>query len=83
MIWRNDIAGVLRDGGDQEEAMDESEHDFHVRRSRAELDLAYRAGGESVAEVHLRLAALHLQRLHSRSEGLIEPAAGARLEAAG
>jgi hypothetical protein len=64
--------------------MDETEHDFHVRRTRAELDLAYRAGGESVVEAHLRLAALHLQRLdHSPSRGLNEPKAGDRIEAAG
>lgn len=41
----------------------ESDHDFHMRRARAELDLAYRSEGRRAMESHLRLSSLHMQRL--------------------
>jgi hypothetical protein len=44
---------------------DETEHDFHVRRARAELDLAYRSECRAAMESHLRLSSLHMQRLGS------------------
>ena len=40
----------------------ECEHDFHVRRAQAELDLAYRAGGHPAMAAHFRLSALHMRR---------------------
>jgi hypothetical protein len=39
------------------------DRDYHMERARSELDWAYRAEGEAVAEAHLRLSALHMQRL--------------------
>lgn len=43
----------------------ESDHDFHLRRARAELDLAYRSECQAAMEAHLRLSSLHMQRLGS------------------
>ena len=43
----------------------ESDHDFHLRRARAELDLAYRSECQAAMEAHLRLSSLHMQRLSS------------------
>ena len=42
----------------------ETDHDFHLRRARSELDLAFRAESLAVSESHLRLSALHMQRLN-------------------
>ena len=39
-----------------------SDVDYHLGRSRAERDLAYRLGDGVAAEIHMRLSALHLQR---------------------
>ena len=36
---------------------------YHMDRARAELDLAYRAEVTSAAEAHMRLAALHMERV--------------------
>ena len=44
----------------------ETDHDYHIRRARAELDLAYRSECRAAMESHLRLSALHMQRLSSR-----------------
>jgi len=41
----------------------ESQHDYHTRRAREELDLAYRAEARRIMEVHLRLSALHMAEL--------------------
>lgn len=41
----------------------ESERDYHTRRVRDELDLAYRADRRRAITAHLRLSALHMQRL--------------------
>lgn len=53
----------------------ETHHDYHLRRARAELDLAYRAQCHMASEAHLRLSSLHMQRLNDpeaevRSTGL-------------
>ena len=53
----------------------ETHHDYHLRRARAELDLAYRAECHVASEAHLRLSSLHMQRLNDpeaevRSTGL-------------
>lgn len=50
----------------------ETDHDFHLRRARSELDLAFRAECRAVSDSHLRLSSLHMRRLN----GLIrlEPA---------
>ncbi|MGZ8284896.1 MAG: hypothetical protein ACXW27_16115 [Allosphingosinicella sp.] len=48
----------------------ETDHDFHMRRARAELDLAYRSECRAATESHLRLSSLHMQRLRNpRSPG--------------
>ena len=41
----------------------ESQHDYHTRRARDELDLAYRAEARPIMEAHLRLSALHMAEL--------------------
>ena len=43
----------------------ETSHDYHVRRAREELDLAYRSERRAVSAAHLRLSALHMARLRS------------------
>lgn len=43
----------------------ETDHDYHMRRARAELDLAYRSECRTAMESHLRLSSLHMQRLRS------------------
>ena len=39
-----------------------SDQEYHTQRARAELDMAYRAEKSVVAEAHLRLSSLHMQR---------------------
>jgi hypothetical protein len=41
----------------------ESDRDYHTRRARIELDLAYRAEDRAVMESHLKLSALHMAKL--------------------
>jgi hypothetical protein len=53
----------------------ENEHDFHVRRARAELDLAYRTGSYSAMISHLRLSALHMDRAR-KTLSPVRPSAG-------
>lgn len=45
----------------------EDAYAYHVRRARAEFDLAYSAANRNVASAHLRLSGLHMQALHSLS----------------
>ena len=53
----------------------ESQHDYHTRRARDELDLAYRAEARPIMEAHLRLSALHMARLASLHGSLpVQPA---------
>lgn len=42
----------------------ETNHEYHLRRARAELDLAYRAKCHMASESHLRLSSLHMQRMN-------------------
>jgi hypothetical protein len=39
------------------------DREYHVQRARAELDWAYRAERREAAEAHLRLSALHMERV--------------------
>jgi hypothetical protein len=41
----------------------ETDHDYHMRRARAELDLACRSECRAAKESHLRLSSLHMRRL--------------------
>jgi hypothetical protein len=36
--------------------------EYHLHRARCERDMAYRSADECVADAHMRLSALHLQR---------------------
>ena len=56
----------------------ESTHDYHMRRARAEFDLAYRAEGWAATEAHLKLSALHMARLCGAVTGRCVPAAAVR-----
>ena len=52
--------------------------EYHQQRARAEMDRAYRAEHHAVAEAHMRLAGLHMERLKRQDElprgrGLIQP----------
>ena len=42
----------------------------HVRRARAELDWAYRAERREAIEAHLRLSALHMERVRRLTRSL-------------
>ena len=39
------------------------ERDYHTRRAQAELDRAYRAEHHVAAEAHMRLSAMHMERM--------------------
>ena len=41
----------------------ETDRDYHQRRARAELDLAYRADPRRAMVAHLRLSSLHMAAL--------------------
>ena len=43
--------------------MADRERDYHRERARAELDHAYRATHQGAAQAHMRLSALHMNRL--------------------
>ena len=43
----------------------ETVRDYHIRRIREELDLAYRADDRAASSAHLRLSALHVNRLRA------------------
>ena len=49
----------------------EADHDYHTRRARDELDLAYRSDNREASSAHLRLSALHMSRL--RAVAVAEP----------
>jgi hypothetical protein len=53
----------------------ETSRDYHLRRARDELDLAYRAQGWAAIEAHFHLSALHMTRLREDSEKSPEPKA--------
>lgn len=43
----------------------ENKHEYHVRRAREELDLAYRSERRAVSTAHLQLSALHMAELRA------------------
>ena len=43
----------------------ETKHEYHVRRAREELDLAYRSERRAVSTAHLQLSALHMAELRA------------------
>lgn len=43
----------------------ETVRDYHIRRIREELDLAYRTEDRAASSAHLRLSALHVSRLRA------------------
>jgi hypothetical protein len=45
----------------------EPARDYHMRRARVELDLAYRASQRQAMEAHLKLSALHMARLREHT----------------
>jgi hypothetical protein len=47
----------------------ESEREFHLRRARQELDLAYRTSCRIAIESHLRLSSLHMAQLRGSAPG--------------
>lgn len=51
----------------------ETDHDFHMRRARAEIDLAYRSECRAAMEAHLRLSSLHMQRLKTSQPAVRPP----------
>jgi hypothetical protein len=51
----------------------EQEREYHLQRARTELDWAYRAEGRNIAELHLRLSALHMARLKTLGAGASTP----------
>ena len=54
----------------------ESDRDYHLRRARAELDLAYRARRESAAAAHLRLSSFHMAALRGAAPDMERARAG-------
>jgi hypothetical protein len=46
---------------------------FHSDRAMSELDLASRAADMRAAEAHLRLSALHLERMRQLTETVATP----------
>ena len=48
-------------GGVVEAIMAQDDLEYHVERARVELDLAYKAKGQSAADAHMRLASLHMK----------------------
>ena len=43
--------------------MSDQDRLYHIERARRELDLAYQAERQAVAEAHMKLSALHMARL--------------------
>ena len=48
--------------------MSDQDRLYHIERARRELDLAYRAEQDVVAEAHMKLSALHMARLKQVDE---------------
>lgn len=44
----------------------EADIDYHMRRARVELDLAFRAERRAPMEAHLKLSALHMAKLRDQ-----------------
>ncbi|HEX8669025.1 MAG TPA: hypothetical protein VF727_11720 [Allosphingosinicella sp.] len=47
----------------------DGDRSYHMQRVRAELDSAYRSDREDAAQAHMRLAALHMERLRQLDTG--------------
>jgi hypothetical protein len=63
--------------------MTTDDREYHIERVRIELDQAYRAERSAVAEAHLKLSSLHMQRLQAlgsevASAGADQPAGAAQ-----
>jgi hypothetical protein len=43
--------------------MTQDDREYHVRRARAELDMAYRTSSRVAAEAHMKLSMLHMERV--------------------
>jgi hypothetical protein len=43
------------------------DREYHTQRAQAELDWSYRADNKRAAEAHMRLSAMHMERLHGLS----------------
>jgi hypothetical protein len=41
----------------------DQEREYHTQRAQAELDWAYRAESHHAAEAHMRLSAMHMERM--------------------
>jgi hypothetical protein len=41
----------------------DQEREYHTQRAQAELDWAYRAENHVAAQAHMRLSALHMERM--------------------
>ena len=48
--------------------MDRNDSEYHTQRARAELDWAYRAENRFAAEAHMRLSAMHMERMRQLKE---------------
>jgi hypothetical protein len=54
------LAGEQSPGIEEAAMSTDSRRDYHIRRAREELDLAYRAEGFSAMSAHMRLSAIHM-----------------------
>ena len=59
--------------GDSRGGQVQDEIKFHSDRAMSELDLASRSADIRAAEAHLRLSALHLERMRQLSESAPSP----------
>lgn len=63
--------------------IDRDESEYHLERARVELDLGFRSEDCRAAEAHIRLSALHMQRMKELDQacGGTAPAAPPRIRA--
>lgn len=55
------------------------DREYHTQRARIELDMAYRAERSEVANAHLRLSSLHMERARSAAQPQASPLPAAGL----
>jgi len=48
--------------GDRRLSMTHGDREYHVRRARAELDMAHRASSSVAADAHMKLSMLHMEK---------------------
>lgn len=60
---------------------DREEFEHHQERARIELDLGFRSEDQRVAEAHIGLSALHMQRMKELDEACGGSAPAARMRA--